>query len=195
MLSPKQKPVHDLLTDRVSHHFQDTFTTHNDEGALVGLFTHFLYLPLPVVTGYAATYKALGEIPNFPLQCREIAILAVGEHYGASYELYSHARLAKRVGVSDTQIQDILEGRPPTGGTEQEILSWEMARALSGAEGTFKKGEMSETLWKKGEKAFGKEGLGALIHYIGFYSYTCVLLNAGATLVPEGEHIWPIPSN
>ncbi|KAK6504588.1 hypothetical protein TWF481_006527 [Arthrobotrys musiformis] len=190
-LTPEQKPIHELLVDRILLHFQDTFTTCDDNGALVGLFTHFLYLPLSVVSGYAGNYKALGNIPSFPLKCREIAILAVGEHFGAQYELYSHARVAKKVGIPDTQIRDILEGRPPSEGTEEEVLSWQMARELVGAGGSFKKGQLSESLWDRGEKAFGKEGLGALIHYIGFYAYTCIILNAGATSVPEGETIWP----
>ncbi|KAF3314354.1 hypothetical protein TWF173_004957 [Orbilia oligospora] len=191
-LTPEQKPIHDFLVDRILLHFQDTFTTRDENGALVGLFTHFLYLPLSVVSGYAANYKALGDISSFPLKCREIAILTVGEHFGAPYELYSHSRVAKQAGLSDNQVRDILEGRLPSEGTEQEILSWEMARELIGAGGAFKKGQLSESLWNRGEKAFGKEGLGALIHYIGFYAYTCIILNAGAILVPQGEKIWPM---
>ncbi|KAF3225588.1 hypothetical protein TWF191_005288 [Orbilia oligospora] len=50
-LTPEQKPIHDFLVDRILLHFQDTFTTRDKNGALVGLFTQFLYLPLSVRLG------------------------------------------------------------------------------------------------------------------------------------------------
>jgi hypothetical protein len=170
-----------------------SFTTHDAKtGALIGPYTHFLYLPQTVMNGYGTLAKAIAGVPDFPLRCREVAILAIGEHYGAPYEMYSHSRVGKKVGLSDTQIQDILEGRQPSDATEQELISWEVARALVGAGSTAKKGPLSEELWKKAEQAFGKTGAGALIHFSAYYAYTSVVLNGAAVPVPEGENIWPI---
>ncbi|KAK6345710.1 hypothetical protein TWF718_007619 [Orbilia javanica] len=191
-LTHEQKSIHDLLTDQVARHYGDIFTTHDDTGALVGVFSQFLYLPASVATGFSGNVLGLATISNLSVKCREIAILAVGEHFGASYELYCHARVAKKAGIPDTQIQDILEGRPPSESNERELLSWKIARELVGAGGTFKKGRLSENLWRSGEEAFGKECLGGLIHFIGFYAYVCITLNAGGILVPHGENIWPI---
>lgn len=160
----------------------------------MGPFTQFLYIPKPVSENYIATARGLAGIPDFSPKCREVAILAIGEHYNAPYELYSHVRVAKKVGLEDTQIQDILEGRPPSGGTEQEIVAWEVARALVGAGGA-KKGPLSAELWDRAEKAFGKTGAGGLIHYSGYYAYTSILLNGANVGVPEGETIWPISGN
>ncbi|KAF3903987.1 hypothetical protein AA313_de0201530 [Arthrobotrys entomopaga] len=187
-LDPNQKEVHEYLTHQIGQFFQGAFTTQDSKTeALVGPYTHFLYLPRPVASGYFENGLALAGIPGFPLQCREIAILAIGEHFAAVYELYSHVRVARKIGVSEIQIEDVLSGRPPSNGTEQELVSWEVARTL-----VTKKGPLSRELWIRTEKAFGKAGAGALIHYAGFYAYTCVLLNGAAVPVPEGECIWPI---
>ncbi|KAF3098879.1 hypothetical protein TWF102_005928 [Orbilia oligospora] len=194
-LTAQQKSVEDILNKELFAHFQDTFTTHNEGGSPVGIFAHFLYFPESVASGFAANYRSLGNIPNLPPQCREIAVLAVGEHFGAPYELYAHARLAKKVGLPNQKIQDILDGKPPSEASEQEVIAWQIARQLVGPGNTFKKGQLSEDLWKRGEAAFGRDGMGALMHFIGFYAYTCIILNAIAATVPEGETIWPIPNH
>ncbi|KAK6539085.1 hypothetical protein TWF694_010625 [Orbilia ellipsospora] len=187
-LNPTQKEVHEYLAHEIGQYFQGAFTIQDSKTeALVGPFTHFLYLPRPVASGYFVNGSSLAGIPDFPLKCREIAILAIGEHFAAAYELYSHARVATKIGVSEVQIEDVLDGRPPSKGTEQELVSWETARAL-----VKNKGPLSRELWIRIEKAFGKAGAGALIHYAGFYAYTCVLLNGAAVPVPEGESVWPI---
>ncbi|KAK6510200.1 hypothetical protein TWF481_004916 [Arthrobotrys musiformis] len=193
-LSAPQKAIHDRLSSTIVPYFQNIFTVHDPKsGALVGPYAQFLYLPESVTNGYLAVGLALAEIPDFPIRCREVAILAIGEHYGAPFELYSHVRVARKVGFSDIQIQDMLEGRPPSGATEQEAVSWEVARALVGAGGTVPKGPLPQELWDRAENALGKVGAATLVHYSGYYAYTSVILNGTATPVPEGESIWPIP--
>ncbi|RVD89056.1 uncharacterized protein DFL_000078 [Arthrobotrys flagrans] len=149
-------------------------------------------LEIGMLKSHGALLADLAGTKEFSPRCREIATLAVGEYYGAPYELYSHVRLAKAAGLSDLQIEDILEGRAPSGGTEHDLTSWEVARALVGAGNLTKKGLLSEALWKRAEDAFGKSGAGALIHFTGYYAYICMILNAGAVTIPEGEAIWPI---
>ncbi|EPS42282.1 hypothetical protein H072_3759 [Dactylellina haptotyla CBS 200.50] len=191
-LDSKQKQIHEQLSNEVLKYFNGAFIAQNpSNGALIGPYAHFLYLPQPVVNGYIVTAKALALIPDFPLQCREIAILAIGEYYGAPYELYSHVRVAKIVGLSDQQIDDILDGRPPSNATEQELISWEIARALVGAGNLCKKGHLSDELWERAESLFGKTGIGALIHYVGYYAYTSIILNGAAIQIPNGEEIKP----
>ncbi|KAK6495991.1 hypothetical protein TWF481_002020 [Arthrobotrys musiformis] len=186
-LDERQKEVHDLLAGSIGQYFNQIFTIQDKESeALVGPFTQFLYLPKSIASGYFANGSSLSHVAEFPLRCREIAILAVGQYYQADYELYSHVRVAKSVGVEDRQIENILDGRPP-GGTDQEELSWEIARSL-----VERKGPLPAELWKRAELLFGKPGAGALIHYAGFYAYTSIILNGAAVSVPTGENIWPI---
>ncbi|EWC46253.1 hypothetical protein DRE_04424 [Drechslerella stenobrocha 248] len=188
-----QKQLHELMTSDLTKLFGEVFTFQDAKTkALVGLFSHFLYLPAGVFEAFHAQAVVLASVPGFSRKCREIAILTVGEHYGATFELYSHARIAKQVGLSDTQIEDVMGGRPPSGATEEEITTWEVARALSGAGSGSVKGPLSEELWTKAERTFGKTTAGALIHYTGFYAYTCIILNGMAASVPAGEKVWPV---
>jgi len=192
-LNPEQKTVHDKLTTELEKYFGGIFTTNDAKtGALIGPYSHFLYLPPPVVGGYTGAALGMATIPGFPPKCREIAIIAIGEHFGAPFEMYSHSRIGKKVGLSDIQIKDVLDGKPPSEATEQELVSWEVARALIGAGGA-KRGPLSPELWQRAEKALGKAGAGALIHYTGFYMWTSAILNGTGVPVPEGENIWPIP--
>ncbi|KAF3935029.1 hypothetical protein ABW20_dc0104588 [Dactylellina cionopaga] len=196
-LDSDQRQVHDYITSEITKYFQGAFTIQNEKtGALLGPYTHFLYLPQPVVSAYVGTAKSLAGIPGFTLRCREVVILAIGEYYNAPYELYSHARVARKVGLSDGQIGDILNGKPPSGADIQEELSWEVARALIGANNgsaSGRRGRIPEKLWREVDEKFGKAAAGALIHYTAYYAYTSILLNAAAVPVPEGEQIWPIP--
>ncbi|KAK6527433.1 hypothetical protein TWF694_004422 [Orbilia ellipsospora] len=190
-LNPDQKRFHKWLAIEARRFCRGVFTYQNPKtGAMAGIWTHLLYLPRSLGMKYLSVAKALAIVKGLPLRCREVAILAIGEFYGAQFELYAHTRVARKVGLSDSKIQDILEGRPPLGGSEQEIIAWEVARALVGAGSESQKGPLSEELWSRAERAFGKTGAGALIHYSGFYSYTCIILNGTATPVPAGERVW-----
>ncbi|KAF3911173.1 hypothetical protein AA313_de0209082 [Arthrobotrys entomopaga] len=189
-LKTDQRRLHRWINGQVWRFFRGVFTYKDIKtGALSGIYTHLLYLPRTLGVDFLSVAKSLAGVKDFPLRCREVAILAIGEYYGAQFELYAHTRIAREVGLSNSQIEDILKGRPPSGGTEQEIISWEVARALVGAGSGFQKGPLSKELWNKAEKAFGKAGAGALIHYTGYYSYTCIILNGAEVPVPEGEQV------
>ncbi|KAK6347979.1 hypothetical protein TWF718_005799 [Orbilia javanica] len=191
-LTPIQEVSHNEANRVIQKYLGTSFTTHNKEKAVIGPFAHFLYMPPDILKHHSALLVSIAGVKEFTTRYREIAILAVGEYYGAPYELYSHVRLAKSVGLSDLQIEDILAGRAPSEGSEQDIISWEVARALVGAGNLTAKGHLSEELWKRAEKALGKTGAGALVHFTGYYAYLCMILNAGAVDTPEGEVIWPV---
>ncbi|KAK6533650.1 hypothetical protein TWF694_002584 [Orbilia ellipsospora] len=170
----------------------ESSTADLETSALIGPWQHFLYLPHSVFAAHIETYKALNEISGFPLRCREVVILAVGEYFGALYMQYCHTRVAKEAGLSDVQIQSILDGMPPSGGSEEEITSWEITRALIRASNTSRKGYLDDGLWEKAEKHFGKIGAGAIIQWISFYAGIAIILNGAAIPVPKGQKIWPI---
>ena len=44
-------------------------------------------------------------------------------------------------------------------------------------------------MWKRGVDVLGKEGIGALIHYVGMYAYICIALNGFDSRIPEGEKL------
>jgi hypothetical protein len=46
-------------------------------------------------------------------------------------------------------------------------------------------GPLPKSYWERSVEAFGKEGTVALVHYVGFYAYLCIALNAIDATVPE----------
>ncbi|KAK6525270.1 hypothetical protein TWF694_005416 [Orbilia ellipsospora] len=188
-LTPEQKKVYDFILPMLSKNFDKA---QDKNSALIGLWQHYIHLPFKVFYEHSQNYKALAQIPDFPLRCREVLILTIGEYYGASYILYSHTRIAKAVGLSDVQIESILENKPP-GGTEQESLCWEIVRALicPGLNGS-QKSPLPEDLWERAKNSFGKMGVSALLQWTAFYSGLAMILNGAAVPVPEGEIIWPL---
>ena len=51
------------------------------------------------------------------------------------------------------------------------------------------KGPLKRELWHGCVNEFGREGALALVHYVGLYAYTCVLLNGCDVGLPEGESV------
>ena len=144
--------------------------------------------PFPLVLENPAAGKnflnifgTLGEIPGLPLDARETAILAVGARYQAGYELYAHGNVAvKKLGMSRDVIDQIASGSKPQALNEQCSLAYDAARYLVDTPG-----KLSQELWDQCIKTFGRQGTIALVHYVGSYAYTCILLNAMDAPVPE----------
>lgn len=127
----------------------------------------------------------LAKIPGLPQNARETAILATGSHYKAVYEIYAHERVAvANTDLNQEQVDMIKTGKKPTDLDEKCSAAFDVAIEL-----VTKPGPLSKENWEKAEKALGKQGTLALIHYVGYYAYTCILLNACDVPVPDGEKI------
>lgn len=50
-------------------------------------------------------------------------------------------------------------------------------------------GPLPRELWHACVNEFGRSGALALVHYVGLYAYTCVLLNGCDVKLPEGESL------
>lgn len=121
----------------------------------------------------------VGTDQRLPIRVKELAILAVGGHFEAQYEIYAHSRLAKLVGLSDEQVADALAGRIPVDLDGPEIAAYRLALAMAGG-----KGPVSGEIWGQVQDHFGKEEITVLIFLIGSYAYIAMVLNAGAVPAP-----------
>ncbi|KAF3905332.1 hypothetical protein AA313_de0203282 [Arthrobotrys entomopaga] len=192
-MSTEQTANYNYMDEVVTRFVAGCFTHKDPEtGAHLGIWQHFMHFPSSTFMAYDSLAASLRAHKDFPVKCREVAVLAIGEHYGAQFILYSHTRVANSLGFSDTQIEDLLNGRTLSNGSEEEILTLEITRAMLGSRSNSTKGPLSKELREKAESAFGKVGAGALFHWIGFYIYTSILLNATAIPLPKGEAIWPL---
>lgn len=52
-----------------------------------------------------------------------------------------------------------------------------------------KPGPLKKESWDAVVKELGRKGALALVHFVGMYAYTCILLNGCDVPLPEGENI------
>ena len=152
------------------------------DGALVGPFPFFL--AAPEAGEYTmGLYPKLAGIPGLPPDAKEVAILTVGAKFRSAYELYAHINVAKKkVGMEAGIVDAIARGEKPEGLNEGCSVAFDVTSYLAGTPGP-----LPRELWERSLKAFGKEGTVALVHYVGVYAYTSIVLNAMDAPVPEEE--------
>lgn len=181
-LPADKQPAYDTLSEITEKSFGDAFKYKDAQGGFVGPFPVFLQQSGVGITAMKC-FGEMSKIPGLPSDARETAILAAGAVYKSRYELYAHGNVAiKKVGMDATVIQKIIDGEKPQGLNEECEVAYDVAVHLAGRPGPLEAG-----LWDRAVKAFGKDGAVALVHFVGFYAYTSILLNAIDAPVPEDE--------
>ena len=179
-LSPAQQSAHDELTELAEKGFGDKFIWKREDGAMVGPFPAFIAAP-EVGVDMIKLIGKLGTIPGLPADAKETAILSTGAHYKAPFELYAHGHLAaKTTGLSKDQTEQICNGTKPDGLDEACSIAYDVAKHLSSVPGP-----LPQDLWERSIRVLGKDGTLALVHYVGMYAYTCIVLNAMDAPVPD----------
>lgn len=179
-LLPDQAMVYDELHQTAGDSFGDNFTWQRRDGALVGPFPAFLAAPEAGI-GLLQHIGKVALIPGLPANARETAILSTGAHFKATYELYAHGRLAvKTTDLTQEQVDQICDSKKPEGLDEACSIAYDVAKYLSNT-----RGPLGQDLWDLSVKTLGRDGTLALVHYVGVYAYTCIILNAMDAPVPE----------
>lgn len=124
---------------------------------------------------------SFAKIASLPADVKETAILAVGGHFQAAYELYAHENVAVKSGaLSPEQVNVIKRDQKPGDLSEECGLAYDVAKYLCS-----QKRPLPREEWERCVGAFGREGTVALVHYVGFYAYLSIALNAVDAPVPE----------
>jgi 4-carboxymuconolactone decarboxylase len=179
-LDAEHQAAYDELTSFADKQFGNRFSYKREDGAFVGPFPLFVAAPQAGVEFLKFVGK-LATLPGLSLEARETAILAVGARFEAGYELYAHSNVAKRTTkLKEAQIDEICNGEKPDDLSEECDVAYDVAEYLASTPGA-----LPIELWDRAMLALGKEGTVALIHYVGFYAYTCIILNAMDAPVPE----------
>ena len=92
-LTPQQKSLYDEMRKGIASNF-NAFKVEREDGALMGPWNPWLHEPQ---IGGAIWDLTLAMTANAVLKdnVRQIAILAVGAHFKAAYELYAHIAVAE----------------------------------------------------------------------------------------------------
>ena len=206
-LTQEQKQAYDEVDAMHKKAFGTTspYIVKDGTGALIGPFAPLLFVPFPsshipllptyqlannplcshtpsLVRPSLALASAINNQSALTPRMRELAILAVGAIHGAAYVLYAHSRFASFVGLSGGQISSESKGMTPSDLAEEETVTYEFSAALA-----VERGPLKENVWERARERVGREVLAALVHVVGGYSYTCLMLNAGDVGVPAAE--------
>jgi 4-carboxymuconolactone decarboxylase len=170
-LSAAQRELFKKMTSTVVPWSDDTgFDSTTGDGRFIGPFNPALLNP--AMTS-AAAELLLGEREHTSLSARlrEVVILAVGGVWQSEYELYAHTAAARKVGITEEAIRELVSGALPTDLSEDETIAAELTRALSTTH------RVDELLYRQAENCFGTKGLTDIVILIGIYHTVCATLN------------------
>ncbi|KAK5163651.1 uncharacterized protein LTR77_010600 [Saxophila tyrrhenica] len=148
-LTSTEQPSFDSLASLAGNLFgspeSSPFIYKRPDGAFVGPFPLFLAAP-EAGEHTMAHFGKLATIPGLPADAKEVAILTVGAHYQAAYELYAHTNVAiKKVGMERGLVEAVARGEKPEGMNEGCEVAFETARYL-----VAKPGPLPGEMWERG---------------------------------------------
>jgi 4-carboxymuconolactone decarboxylase len=178
-LTPEQKPLYADMKAGIASNFS-AFRTITEDGSLIGPWNAWLHEPVIGRAVWELT-KAMTAQASLPDPVRQIAILVVGAHFDAAYELYAHIAVAEKEGMDAARLSTLVAGCRPTDLSEQEACAYDVAYALT--EG----GVLPEPCYARAVALFGQHGANELIHLVGLYCLVSTTLNGFNVPVPERE--------
>jgi hypothetical protein len=178
-LSDDQRAFYDDMSSVIATKLTG-FVAKTDDGALVGPFNPMLHFPEYGRPAWEYT-KALIAHTTLPKTAHEVAILVVGAHFNARYELYAHTHVGEHVGLAPNKVSAIVAGQRPFDLTNDERVAYDTASALC------RGGALPQATFDAAIAAFGKQGMAELAYLVGSYCQVSVLLNAYDVGVPDDE--------
>ncbi|MGE0782877.1 carboxymuconolactone decarboxylase family protein, partial [Mycolicibacterium sp.] len=146
------------------------------DGHPIGPLNAFLYNP--VIGG--AIFDVGGTFSSSSLSARvkEVVTLSVGGLWGSEYEVWSHAKVARLVGLSEETIESLGSGQPPVGLSGDELIAAQFVQELVS---TYR---VSDATYHAAEAAFGQTGLVDMVNLAATYIGASATLNAFQVPVP-----------
>lgn len=178
-LSAEQKPLYDEMKQGIASNF-NAFKVLADDGALMGPWNPWLHEPKigKAIWDFTLAMTAQATLAD---PVRQVAILVVGAHFHAAYELYAHIAVAEREGMDEVRIATLVAGVKPPDLSDDESLAYDVAYALCGG------GVLPEPLYALAVQRFGQHGANELIYLVGLYCLVSTTLNGFNVPVPERE--------
>lgn len=170
-LSDEQRAFYDRALRQIRSGGFTAFRTTADDGALLGPWGVFAHSPA-VGQAHYDQVEAISALNALPDDARQVAILTVGAHYRAAYELYAHAATAERHGMDAARIATLAAGGRPLELSDVEASAFDVARAL--VEG----GVLPGATYKAAREVLGADALFELIMLVGLYAQVSLILNA-----------------
>lgn len=176
-LTEEQKPLYRDMKKGITGHF-NAFKAERDDGALIGPWNPWLHEP---GIGKAIWDLTLSMTANavLPDNIRQVAILTVGAHYNAAYEIYAHIAVAETEHMSPERLATLVARLKPVDFSREESVAYDATFALCHG------GVLPEPLYRLTVETFGQHGANELFYLVGLYALVSVTLNAFNVPVPE----------
>lgn len=178
-LSPEQRAIFEDMKSLISSRLP-AFRTTTADGALMGPWNPWLHEPR--IGGAIWNFvKAVTLEATLPEEARQVAILVVGGHFKAAYELYAHVALSEAGGMERAKIAAIVSGTRPVDLTDVEAAAYDVAFSLVNG------GVLPAVVYSQALSHFGQHSLNELIYLVGAYCLVSVTLNGFNVPVPEND--------
>ena len=176
-LTPAQTSLYADMKTGIAGHF-NAFKAEREDGALIGPWNPWLHEP---GIGKAVWDLTLAMTANavLPDNVRQIAILTVGAHYNAAYEIYAHIAVAETEHMPAERLASLVSGVKPQDLSREESIAYDTAFALCAG------GVLPEPVYRLATQTFGQHGANELFYLVGLYALVSVTLNAFNVPVPE----------
>jgi 4-carboxymuconolactone decarboxylase len=168
-LSPEQKALYDDMRAGIATAF-NAFKTEREDGALIGPWNASLHHPSVGRATWDLTKAVLG-MASLPTRVKEVAILVVGGHYKAAFEIQAHLAVAARTGMSPGRSAQIVAGAKPLDLSHEESIAFDVAVQLCDG------GALPEATYQSAVATFGASGASQLVYLVGLYCLISVTLN------------------
>ncbi len=183
-LTAAQRPLYEAFEAMTLGEEYQGFEVKNAEGAFTGPWGVMLHFPdLAVPLGQFINLAQ--KLPGLSERARQVVILTIGGRFNVAYELYAHAPLAGRAGLSPDQVAALSAGARPDGLSPEELLAGDVASALTRA------GAVPGPLYDAAVARLGQQGFDAVVFIVIHYLALGALLNAYD--VPAGRPVAQLP--
>ena len=134
-----------------------------------------------VAPGFTAMADAVMWSPKWPATWRELAIVRVGHHYGAPYEIHHHERFGRMVGLNEEQLAACHIG------ADQSALGADERTILRLTDALVERHTLSATERGDALAIMDANGLADFVLTVGFYQAVCNFLNVfEVDIEPDG---------
>lgn len=180
-LSPERKSLYDNMLAVIGSNLDDdrALIVQDDQGALLGPWNAWIHEP-GVGSAIWTLSKAVMTKTTLPENLRQIAILTVGAHFKAMYEIYAHATLSVPL-MGEDKVICIIRG------SNLDVLTATERLVLDVSSSLVKGGPLSEALYAEAVQTLGSYGTWELIHLVAFYAFVSVSLNGFDVSAPSSS--------
>ncbi len=169
-LTTEQRALYERNRQQIADGFT-AFITMREDGALLGPWGVFLHEP-PVGQAHYDVIAAITALKRLSPSAKEVAIIVVGAHFNAAYELYAHAATAAAKGMDPAKIAMLAAGGRPLDLTAEEGCAFDVTTALLGG------GVLPGATYRAARELLGQGALNELVLWIGTYAQVAITLNA-----------------